>query len=210
MKSNRIILYVLLALFAAYSPAFAQKSKTLSIYHSSDTHSRIEPIDINSGDKNAGMGGYVRRVTLIDELRKENPNLLLFDCGDFSQGTPYYNMFKGKVEIDLMNLMHYDAVLIGNHEFDYGVENMVTLFKMANFPIVCSNYDFTTTPLKDLVKPYVIFKRDGVKVGVIGISPRLKGLVQAEKYEGVHYMKPYTIADELATFLKEKDRKSVV
>ena len=122
------------------APDSAQKTKQLVILQTSDTHSRIEPIAVNAADRYAGMGGTVRRATFIKEARKVNPDLLLFDCGDISQGTPYYNLFQGEVEVKMMNLMGYDAMTIGNHEFDFGLENMARLFRMANFPVVCANY----------------------------------------------------------------------
>lgn len=143
------------------APDSAQKTKQLVILQTSDTHSRIEPIAVNAADRYAGMGGTVRRATFIKEARKINPNLLLFDCGDISQGTPYYNLFQGEVEVKMMNLMGYDAMTIGNHEFDFGLENMARLFRMANFPVVCSNYDVTGTVLEGLVKPYTTFTAMG-------------------------------------------------
>ncbi len=210
MKTNKVLLYSCLFILSICTSSFAQNSKTLKMLHTSDTHSRIEPINPNSDDANANMGGFVRRVTMLKELRKENPNLLLFDCGDFSQGTPYYNLFRGEVEIELMNLMNYDAALIGNHEFDFGIDNMVTLFKMANFPIICSNYNVENTPLKDLVKPYIIIKQDGLKIGVIGVSAPLEGLVQADKCEDVTYIDPVEIGNKLAAQLKESEHCDVV
>ena len=114
------------------------------IVHTNDTHSCIEPVLDNFADTvMADKGGFLRRVVLVDSLRAINPNLLLFDSGDFSQGLPYYNLFKGDVEVSLMNRMKYDACVIGNHEFDYGLDNMARLFKSMNFPVVCCNYDFT-------------------------------------------------------------------
>lgn len=206
-KNITITLFVLLTISLQ---VFSQDEKKLTIIHTSDTHSRIEPIDADGGDKHADMGGFSRRVSIIKELRKENPNLLLFDCGDFSQGTPYYNLFKGEVEIKMMNLMKYDAVLIGNHEFDYGIENMVNLFRMANFPIIASNYDVDHSPLKGLVKPYIILEKDGIKIGVIGVGAKLEGLVQTMNYDGVEWMEPASIANELASFLKQKEKCEVV
>src|SRR3712207_1636865 len=147
--------------------ASAQKTKQLIILQTSDVHSRIEPIN-QKGDKNYKEGGFVRRATFLNRFRKENEHVLLFDCGDFSQGTPYYNIYKGEVEVKLMNEMGYDACTIGNHEFDFGLENMARLFKMAAFPIVCSNYDLENTPLKGLVKPYIILERFGLRIGVFG------------------------------------------
>lgn len=189
----------------------AQQLKQLMILHTNDTHSHIEPIGKNYADKEqADKGGYVRRATFVDAMRAKDKDLLLFDCGDFSQGTPYYNMFKGEVEISLMNKIGYNAGTIGNHEFDFGLDNMARLFKMANFPIVCSNYNVKGTVLENLVKTYTVFKKKGLKVGVFGLSPRMDGLVQAEKCKGIVYENPYEKANEVALFLKEKEHCDVV
>lgn len=207
---TKALLYSCLIAFAICSSAYSQNSKKITMLHTSDTHSRIEPIEPDVEDQYSDMGGYVRRVTALKELRKENPNLLLFDCGDFSQGTPYYNMFRGEVEIELMNLMHYDAVLIGNHEFDFGIENLAKLFKMANFPVICSNYNIENPLLKGLVKPYIILERDGLKIGVMGVAPKLEGLVQVEKYEGVVYESPVEAGNKVAAILKKEEKCDVV
>lgn len=189
----------------------AQQLKQLMILHTNDTHSHIEPISPNYADKEqADKGGYVRRATFIDAMRAKDKDLLLFDCGDFSQGTPYYNMFKGEVEISLMNKIGYNAGTIGNHEFDFGLDNMARLFKMAKFPIVCSNYNVKGTVLENLVKTYTVFKKKGLKVGVFGLSPKMEGLVQAEKCKGIVYEDPYEKANEVALFLKEKEHCDVV
>lgn len=205
----RFSLLTTLILLIGGLSVFAQ-DKVITMYHTNDTHSRIEPIDPNSSDKYAGYAGYVRRATLLEELRAANPNLLLFDCGDFSQGTPYYNFYKGELEIKLMNLMKYDAATIGNHEFDFGLENMARLFKMAEFPILCANYDFTGTVVEGLVKPYTILYREGLKIGVFGVSPRMEGLVQASNCVGVGYLDPIKKADEIAEFLKKEEKCDLV
>ena len=146
--------------------AGAKKHKQLLILHSNDTHSVIFPLNPNIDDKEiAGRGGFLRRINMIKEQRQQYPNLLLLDSGDFSQGSGYYTLFKGEVEIGLMNEMGYDAATIGNHEFDFGLDNMARIFRLANFPIVCSNYDCTGTVLEGLVKPYITIQRDGVKIG---------------------------------------------
>lgn len=183
---------------------YAQQTKKLTLLQTSDTHSRIESIDGHAADQYAGMGGFVRRATMIDQLRQENPDVLVFDCGDFSQGTPYYNLFKGEVEVKMLNQMKYDAVAIGNHEFDFGLENMARLFKMANFPIVCANYDVKGTVLEGLVKPFVVLERDGLKIGVFGLGPKMEGLVQADKCEGIDFLDPVTVANEIAAKLKNE------
>ena len=192
------------------APDSAQKTKQLVILQTSDTHSRIEAIAVNAADRYAGMGGTVRRATFIKEARKISPNLLLFDCGDISQGTPYYNLFQGEVEVKMMTLMGYDAMTLGNHEFDFGLENMARLFRMANFPVVCSNYDVTGTVLEGLVKPYTTFNRNGLKIGVFGLAPKMEGLVQADKCEGVVYNDPIEVAQKMADLLKNEEGCDVV
>lgn len=156
------------------------------------------------GDRNYGQGGFVRRASFLQQFRKENPDVLLFDCGDISQGTPYYNMFKGEVEVTLMNEMGYDAMTIGNHEFDFGLDNMARLFKLAKFPVVCANYDLDATVLKDIVKPYVILDRFGLKIGVFGLGAKPEGLIQANKCEGVIYKDPIAVSNDIAAQLKEE------
>lgn len=207
MRRNIIITLMWVALAVA---AQAQDKK-LVILHTNDTHSCIMPLNENLADKNvAGRGGFIRRLELLKDQRREDPDLLYFDSGDFSQGSPYYTMFKGDVEVGLMNRMGIDAATIGNHEFDFGLENMARIFKMATFPIVCANYDFTGTPVEGLVKPYVIIKRKGVKIGVFGLAPQLDGLVSKQTCEGVRYLDPVAKALEVATFLKEQKKCDLV
>lgn len=202
MKRFQISFLLCLALSFTLS-IYAQDTKELIILQTSDVHSRIEPIN-QKGDRNFNEGGFVRRATFLDQFRKEHKNVLLFDCGDISQGTPYYNMFKGEVEVKLMNVMKYDAMTIGNHEFDFDVDNMERLFKMADFPVVCANYNLDATVLKDVVKPYVILDRFGLKIGVFGLGAKPEGLIQANKCEGVVYEDPIRVSNEVAAELKEK------
>ena len=146
----------------------------------------------------------------MKEEREKNPNLLLIDSGDFSQGSPYYPLFRGEVEVGLMNEMGYDAVAIGNHEFDFGLDNMARLFRMAQFPVLCANYDFTGTVVEGLVKPYVILKRNGLKVGIFGLAPALDGLVDATKCVGVKYLDPVETGNKVAAELKHAKKCDVV
>lgn len=202
-----VVLYMLL-LFTAVG-AYAQKH--LEVLHTNDTHSCIMPLNPNLADTAvAGRGGFLRRVAMIKEERAKNPDLLLIDSGDFSQGSPFYTMFKGDVEVGLMNLMGYDAVTIGNHEFDFGLENMARIFKMAKFPVVCANYDFTGTCVEGLVKPYVIVKRNGLKIGLFGLSPQLEGLVDLSKCKGVTYLDPVEVGNRVAAELKHDKKCDVV
>jgi 5'-nucleotidase len=201
--------YMILMLLLTVSVASAQQ-KELFVLHTSDTHSRIEPLEPTSADRYRGMGGVARRSAYIKQMRELHPNLLLLDCGDISQGTPYYNMFQGELEIKCMNLMGYDAMTIGNHEFDFGMDNMARIFKMANFPIVCSNYDFKGTVLEKLVQPYIILKRDGMKIGIFGLSPELEGLVREANCKGVTFKDPATTANEMVKILRDKKKCDVV
>ena len=190
---------------------FAQGRK-LFVVHTSDTHSCIEPISPHFIDSTqADKGGYLRRAALLRQLRQENPGrLLLFDCGDFSQGSLYYNIFKGEVEVKLMNQMQYDACTIGNHEFDFGLENMARLFRLAKFPVVCCNYDFSGTPVEGLVKPYIIIERAGVRVGVIGVAPELDGLVVKKNYGATRYTRPAKAAQPIVDMLRNREHCDLV
>ena len=208
MKRFQLSLWVCLVVCFGFS-TYAQDTKEIIILQTSDVHSRIEPIN-QKGDRNYDEGGFVRRAPFLDQFRKEHKNVLLFDCGDISQGTPYYNMFRGEVEVKLMNEMGYDAMTIGNHEFDFDLDNMALLFKMAKFPVVCSNYNLDATVLKDLVKPYVILKRFGLKIGVFGLGAKPEGLIQANKCVGVVYEDPIEVSNKVAALLKEKGCDLVV
>lgn len=206
---KRLLITILIA--AATAAGVQARGKELVILHTNDTHSCVFPLNPNLADTMlAGRGGFVRRAEMVKRERAKHPKLLLLDSGDFSQGSPYYTLYKGDVEIGMMNLMGYDAATIGNHEFDFGVENMARLFRKANFPIVCANYDFTGTPLEGLVKPYTIIKRGGLRIGVFGLSPKLDGLVLASSCAGVKYNDPVKAANDVALTLKEKEKCDVV
>lgn len=179
--------------------------KQLVVLHTNDTHSTILPLNPNLADTmKAGRGGFIRRIAMLKEERRKNPDLLLFDSGDFCQGSPYFTLYKGDVEVGLMNLMGYDAGTIGNHEFDFGLDAMAKMFKNLNYPIVCSNYDFRGTVVEGLVKDYVILKRNGMKIGVFGLSPALSGLVSNDNCVGVKYLDPVKEANRVVDIMKKK------
>ena len=181
------------------------QTKQLVLLHTNDTHSTIYPLNPNLADTAlAGRGGFIRRIAMLKEERQKHPDLLLFDSGDFCQGSPYFTMYKGDVEVGLMNRMGYDAGAIGNHEFDFGLENMARLFRNLNFPIVCSNYDFTGTVAEGVVKDYIILKRNGLKIGVFGLSPKLDGLVAADNCQGVKFLDPIAETKRVVAILKKK------
>ena len=207
---KRLHLIIFMALLSVLTVG-AKKHKQLVVLHTNDTHSTVMPLNVNLDNKDlAGRGGFVRRVSMIKEERKQNPDLLLFDSGDFSQGSGYYTLFKGEVEIGLMNEMGYDAATIGNHEFDFGMDNMARLFRMANFPIVCSNYDCKGTVLEDLIKPYITLRRGDLKIGIFALAPKLKGLVFDGNCAGITYLDPAETAQKYIDILRKQEKCDLV
>lgn len=201
---------VAILLFLTIVVAVAHK-RQLVVLHTNDVHSCIMPLGENIADTAlAGRGGFLRRMALVEEERMRNPRLLLVDSGDFSQGSPYYTLFKGDVEIGLMNLMGYDVAVIGNHEFDFGLDNMARIFRMANFPVLCSNYDFSGTVVDGLVKRYAVIVRDGVRIGFFALCPDLEGLVDTTKCVGVKFLDPVEVAREMSLMLKKEKKCDVV
>lgn len=216
MKTNRRSFIKLASLGMAVSatggiPVVESKvqEKTLVILHTNDTHSHLEPFPMNHRTF-PGMGGIAARKKLIDEIRKEGHPTLLFDCGDIFQGTPYFNFFLGEPEIKAMNMMGYQAATIGNHEFDGGLDNMYKQFKKANFPLIISNYDTSQTILHEITQKHKVFVNNGIRIGVLGLGVELEGLVLQELCEGVIYQDPLQAANEVADFLKEKEKCDLV
>lgn len=202
---------IIMVMAIAMATGVEAKGKKLTILHTNDTHSCVYPLNPNLADTMlAGRGGFLRRVEMVKEERRKEPGLLLFDSGDFSQGSPYFTLYKGDVEVGLMNLMKYDAATLGNHEFDFGIDNLARLVKKADFPIVCANYDFTGTVLENLIKPYTIIKRNGIRIGVFGLSPQLDGLVMNSSNSGVRFIDPVKAANEAARQLKEEEKCDIV
>ncbi|WP_316839009.1 metallophosphatase [Pedobacter gandavensis] len=173
----------------------------LTILHTNDVHSRIEPFPMD-GSKYAGLGGTARRSALIKSIRAKEDNVLLFDAGDIFQGTPYFNKYGGELEIKLMSEMKYDAATMGNHDFDNGLEGFYKQLPHANFSILCSNYDFSNTLLNKSTLPYQVFKKQGIKIGVFGIGIKLAGLVGDRNYGDTVFLDPVKTANETASILK--------
>lgn len=197
--------YVLL-FFCLFLTASCGGMKELTVLHTSDTHSCIMPLSPNLADTlQAGRAGFERRIVMLDEERKKDSKLLLFDTGDFCQGSPYYTLFKGDVEAGLMNMMHYDAGTLGNHEFDFGLWNLGRVVEKLNYPIVCANYVFPdTSALARLVKPYIILKRKGVKIGIFGLGPKLEGLVDKKNYLDTQFLDPIATAQVTVNELRRR------
>ena len=184
------------------------KLQTITILHTNDTHSQVEPLE--PGKRDANGGGYARRMGMISQERAQDPYLLLFDAGDFSQGTPYFNFYHGRIEVDAMNRMGYDAVTLGNHEFDYGVDTLAAVLKNAQFAVVCANYDVTNSPLENIVKPYTILRRENLRIGVFGIGIDPQGLIAEKNFQPLQYLNPVECAQQTATLLKEEKRCDLV
>lgn len=183
--------------------------KLITILHTNDTHSQIEPLPSNDRQY-PDKGGVARRATLVKRIRKENPNTLLVDAGDVFQGTPYFNFFKGEVEYKSMSLIGYDVVTLGNHDFDNGVDALVAAMKFANFDFVSCNYDVRGTPLESRVKPYVVRVLGGVRVGLFGMGVSPDNLITPENFKGVTYNDPVKSAREVVATLRGKERCNLV
>lgn len=173
----------------------------LTIMYTNDIHSRIEPFPSND-PKYPNQAGFARRAAVIDEIKKENDNILLLDAGDIFQGTPYFNLYGGELEYKLMSLMGYDATTIGNHDFDLGIDNIVKQMPHANFAFINCNYDFSNTNLHNKIIPYKIFNKQGIKIGVLGYGVELQGLVDKKMYLETVYQNPLPIANATAKLLK--------
>ena len=183
--------------------------KHITILHTNDVHSHIEPFGPDEG-RNANMGGVARRATLIEKIRKENPNTLLLDAGDIFQGTPYFNFYGGELEFKLMSKLKYDAATIGNHDFDNGIQGLYAQLPHADFSFISSNYDFSNTVMDGHTKDYQIFTKDGVKIGVFGLGIELKGLVNDKLYKETKYLDPVEIATDMTARLKKEENCDLV
>ncbi|MFZ6024603.1 MAG: bifunctional metallophosphatase/5'-nucleotidase [Bacteroidota bacterium] len=183
--------------------AMADPVQKLTILHTNDVHSRLEPFPMD-GSRNQGLGGVSARAALISKIRQEEEHVLLLDAGDIFQGTPYFNIYKGEPEIKTMSAMQYDAATMGNHDFDLGMENFATQLKHASFPILVSNYNFSGTVLENKTHPYKIFKKASLQIGVFGVGIELKGLVPDTLYGKTVYQDPVVAANTTANLLQKK------
>jgi 5'-nucleotidase len=196
--------------FATNTGLLDQKSEyKLTILHTNDQHSRIEPFDATDA-RNANKGGFARRATLIQQIREQEKNLLLLDSGDIFQGTPYFNFYGGELEFKLMSMMGYDASTMGNHDFDNGLEGFLKVLPNAQFPFITSNYDFSNTILDGKTEKYKIFNKNGIKVGVFGVGIELDGLVGKKQYKETKYLDPVEIAQHYADFLRKEKKCDLV
>ena len=183
--------------------------KNITILHTNDVHSHVEPFSKDHSEF-PNKGGVERRATLISEIRRQNPNTLLFDAGDIFQGTPYFNFYGGEIEFKLMSMLGYDAITIGNHDFDNGMDGLDKQLPNAKFDIISSNYDFKNTILESKVSDYKIYNKSGIKIGVFGLGIELEGLVSKDLYKETKYLDPIDIANDTAKKLKETENCNIV
>ena len=189
--------------------SFSSSSKQITVLHTNDVHSHIDPFGPEDG-RNANKGGVARRASLIASIREENPNTLLLDAGDIFQGTPYFNYYGGELEFKLMSMMKYDAATIGNHDFDNGIDGLFAQLPYATFEFVSANYDFSNTVMNGHVKPYKIFLIDGIKIGVFGLGVKLDGLVTKTNYKETVYLDPIETSQEMTRVLKENEKCDLI
>ncbi|WP_103069663.1 bifunctional metallophosphatase/5'-nucleotidase [Aquimarina sediminis] len=184
-------------------------SKSITVLHTNDVHSQIDPLPDNHY-KYPGLGGFARRASVIEQVRKENPNTILLDAGDIFQGTPYFNYYGGEIEFKLMSKLNYDLATIGNHDFDNGINGLLSQLPNATFDFVSANYDFKNTVLDGLVKPYKVLIKDGIKIGVFGLGVELDGLVSKKLYKETQYLSPIEIAQDMSRVLKKEEQCDLV
>lgn len=189
--------------------ATAAKTKHLTILHTNDVHSRIDPFPMD-GSRNQGLGGVARRSTLINRIRQEEKNVLLVDSGDMFQGTPYFNMFDGKLELELMSKLGYEAGTFGNHEFDNGMERLAEQLYNANFPFLTANYDFSGTSLAGRTREHIIIEKGGIRIGITGVGIDVTGLVDPNNHKGMAYLDPIPVVNGIAKMLKEDKKCNLV
>lgn len=185
------------------------QNRKIVILHTNDTHSNIMPSDPGAA-RQPDMGGYARRLGVINQIRAQEELVLLVDAGDYWQGTPFFNFFGGRVEIEGFNRMQYDAVTLGNHEFDNGVDSLALMLSKANFPVVVSNYDVSSSVLAPIVKPWLVLEKGGLRIGIMGLGVNLENLIVDRHKVGVHYKDPVQVAREVSTYLKMNEKCDLI
>ena len=179
----------------------------ITILHTNDMHSHIHAF---TSGRNKGLGGMAQRAGLINSIREKEHHVLLLDAGDIFQGTPYFNFYAGELEFKLMSQMKYDAATLGNHDFDNGLEGLKKQLPHANFPFLIANYDFNNTILKDEFKPYKVFNKGGIKIGVFGIGIEFDGLVPKSLYGKTIHQNPVETANYYTSLLKKTEKCDLI
>lgn len=193
---NKLIAFATCAA-AILAPAIDSKADDLVLLTTNDTHSNIDTDP-------AGRGGILLRKAIVDSVRAAEKNVILIDAGDFVQGSLYFKYFRGDVEYPLMNMMGYDIRMLGNHEFDNGLDELAAHWKNVKGKRLSANYDFKGTPAQGLFDPYMIKKIGGKKIGFFGININPESLIIKENYAGMKYADAIATANKTAEFLKNK------
>lgn len=195
-EMKRLFICILSAAFA-----FSASAQHLTVLHMNDTHSHIDP---ERSGKYVGQGGAVEMAAYIDEVRaaQGKKNVLLLHAGDFGQGTSYFSELHGDIEIELLNALGFDATCLGNHEFDNGMEELARRLRSLKTSVVCANYDFSGTPLDGIVKPYVIKKKAGRRIGIIGLLTDVRDVVDGDIAAQLKYLDPAEVTNRYAAYLK--------
>ena len=203
---RKLIAAVVTAMLVACSGASAQK---LTIMHFNDTHSHLEP---ERAGKSAGRGGVIERAALVDSVRNAvgRRNFLLLHAGDFNQGTSYYTTLGGMLEVGLVNALGYDVITLGNHEFDDGIEHLGRRLAGLKCPVVCSNYDFSQFELGKYVKPYVVLKRGGMRIGIFGMLTDITKVVERTIADRLPKFDDVETANRWASYLKNEKKCDIV
>ena len=181
----------------------------ITILQTNDTHSRIDPFPLDGG-KNQGSGGMSRRAALVERIRQQNPNVLLLDGGDVLQGSPYYNLYKGRVEYETMTACGYDASTLGNHEFDSGVDSLANALSYAKFDILNCNYDFGKSILRPFIKTFSIRQIGAIKVGITGVGIDFADLVAEQNHQGISCHHPYKSLQSVVSYLRKDQQCHLV
>ena len=198
-----------LFILAALCTVDANAQRRLTILHFNDTHSHLEP---ERGGEYAGMGGAIERAACRDSVVKADgkKNVLLLHAGDYGQGTSYFTVLGGDVEIDLINALKYDCVTLGNHEFDNGVDELARRLAKVKCPVVCANYDFSQLEMGKYVQPYAIIKKAGMKIGIIGLMPDITTLVSRDVSSRIPAFDNAEVVNKWAAFLREEQKCDLV
>lgn len=195
--------YLLLISTIIASATFGLAARDLVILHTNDTHSQIVP-DFD------GRGGVLQRKAIIDSVRKAEKNVLLIDAGDRVQGSLYFKFFKGDVDYPVQNMLGVDISILGNHEFDNGMEMLAKNEKTLKSERLSTNYDFTGTPAEGLFKPYTIRKIGGKKIGFMGINIDPESIIAESTRQGLQYRDAISEANKMAEYLKKKKKCDLV
>jgi 5'-nucleotidase len=202
-------LFLGICLLASFLATDAAAQRRLTIIHVNDTHSHLEP---ERSGAFVGRGGAIERAAYRDSVVKAdgNRNVLFLHAGDFSQGTSYFSTLGGDIEIDILNAMEYDCVTLGNHEFDNGVDELARRLSNLKCHVVCANYDFTGLKLSEYVRPYVILKKAGMKIGIIGLMPNITKLVAKSVSEKITSFDNAEVVNKWADYLKNGKKCDLV